>query len=52
MIRAGNTGYVPVVPELAAGRYRATAVVTDPGNLGEPLYSNQVEFDFPFPKRP
>lgn len=52
MIRAGDTGYVPVVPELAAGRYRATAVVTDPGNLGEPLYSNQVEFDFPFPKRP
>lgn len=52
MIRAGDTGYVPVVPELAAGRYRATAVVTDPGNLGEPLYSNQIEFDFPFPKRP
>ncbi|QVQ26470.1 SH3 domain-containing protein [Achromobacter deleyi] len=52
MIRAGDAGYVPVVPGLAAGRYRATAVVTDPGNLGEPLYSNQVEFDFPFPKRP
>ncbi|MNQ14706.1 hypothetical protein D3C85_276630 [compost metagenome] len=50
MIRENEAGYVQAVPDLAAGRYRMTAVVTDPGNLREPLYSNQVEFDFPFPK--
>lgn len=51
MIAEGAGGYVPVVPDLAPGNYRAAVVLTDPGNLPRPLYSNEVKFDYPFPKR-
>ncbi|MNW00249.1 hypothetical protein D3C71_1957140 [compost metagenome] len=51
MIAEGAGGYVPLVPDLAPGNYRATVVLTDPGNLAEPLYSNEVKFDYPFPNR-
>ncbi|EHK63630.1 SH3 domain-containing protein [Achromobacter arsenitoxydans] len=51
MIRENETGFVPVLPELAPGRYRMAAVLTDPHSLQAPLYSNEVEFDYPFPKR-
>lgn len=51
MIRENEASFVPVLPELAKGRYRMTAVVTDPGGLQAPLYSNEVEIDYPFPKR-
>lgn len=51
MIRESEAGFVPVLPDLARGRYRMTAIVTDPEGLQEPLYSNEVEFDYPFPKR-
>lgn len=44
--------YVPFVPDPPPGKYRAAVIVTDPGNLAEPLYFNEVGFDFPFPKRP
>ena len=50
-IREDEASYVPVLPALAQGRYRMTAVVTDPHSLQAPLYSNEVEFDYPFPKR-
>lgn len=50
-IRENEAGFVPVLPALAPGRYRMTAVVTDPHSLQAPLYSNEVEFDYPFPKR-
>ncbi|MFD4837491.1 XAC2610-related protein [Achromobacter sp. NPDC058515] len=52
MIKDGAGGHVALVPELAPGNYRAAVVLTDPGNLAEPLYSNEVQFDYPFPKRP
>jgi len=50
-ISEGNGQYVPFFPDLAPGRYRLAVVLTDPG-LPEPVYSNEIEVDYPFPKRP
>lgn len=47
----GN-GRVAFLPDLAPGRYRMAAVMTAPGNLAGALVSNEIEFDYPFPKRP
>lgn len=51
-VNAGNGRYVPFFPDLAPGRYRLAVALTDPGSLAEPVYSNQIEVDLPFPKRP
>lgn len=50
-VSEGNGQYVPFFPGLAPGRYRLAVVLTDPG-LNAPVYSNEIEVDFPFPKRP
>ncbi len=50
-VSAGNGQYVPFFPDLAPGRYRLAVVLTDPG-LQTPVYSNEIEVDYPFPKRP
>lgn len=49
-----DNGYssVPFLPALAPGKYRAAAVLTDPGNLAQPIVSNEIGFDYPLPKRP
>jgi len=49
-----DNGYsnVPFLPALAPGKYRAAAVLTDPGNLAQPIVSNDITFDYPLPKRP
>ncbi|WMD20336.1 SH3 domain-containing protein [Achromobacter seleniivolatilans] len=52
MVNNEGYSYVPLVPDLAPGKYRAAVIMTDPGNLAEPLYSNEVSFEFPFPKQP
>lgn len=50
-VSEGNGQYVPFFPDLAPGRYRLAVVLTDP-SLNAPVYSNQIEVDYPFPKRP
>ncbi|MDX3988201.1 MAG: SH3 domain-containing protein [Achromobacter sp.] len=52
--QVNDNGYssVPFLPALAPGKYRAAAVLTDPGNLAAPIVSNDVRFDYPLPKRP
>lgn len=52
MVNDNGYGDVPFLPSLAPGKYRAAAVVTDPGNLAEPIVSNEIGFDYPLPKRP
>jgi hypothetical protein len=52
MVNDNGYGSVPFLPALAPGKYRAAAVVTDPGNLAHPLVSNEIGFDYPLPKRP
>jgi len=49
-----DNGYsnVPFLPALAPGKYRAAAVLTDPGNLAQPIVSNDITLDYPLPKRP
>lgn len=47
----GNSN-VPFLPPLAPGKYRAAVVLTDPGNLAQPIVSNEIGFDYPLPKRP
>ncbi|MFY0478377.1 XAC2610-related protein [Achromobacter marplatensis] len=48
-----DNGYsnVPFLPALAPGKYRAAVVLTDPGNLSQPIVSNEIGFDYPLPKR-
>ena len=50
-VDAGNGQYVPFFPELAPGRYRLVVALTDPAAATEPVYSNAIEVDLPFPKR-
>lgn len=50
-VSEGNGQYVPFFPDLAPGRYRLAVVLTDP-DLPAPVYSNEIEVDYPFPKRP
>lgn len=50
-VDAGNGQYVPFFPDLAPGRYRLVVVLTDPAAATEPVYSNAIEVDLPFPKR-
>ncbi|WP_248293332.1 DUF4141 domain-containing protein [Achromobacter sp. Bel] len=52
MVNDNGYGSVPFLPALAPGKYRAAAVVTDPGNLAQPIVSNAIGFDYPLPKRP
>lgn len=49
-----DNGYsnVPFLPALAPGKYRAAVVLTDPGNLAQPIVSNEISFDYPLPQRP
>lgn len=51
MVNDNGYRYVRLVPDLAPGKYRAAVIVTDPGGVARPIYSNEVRFDFPFPKR-
>lgn len=46
------SGNVAFLPNLAPGKYRLAAVMTDPGNLTGAIVSNEIEFDYPLPKRP
>lgn len=50
-VDAGNGQYVPFFPDLAPGRYRLVVALTDPAAATEPVYSNAIEVDLPFPKR-
>ncbi|CUR67321.1 hypothetical protein [Achromobacter xylosoxidans] len=50
-VNEGNGQYVAFFPDLAAGRYRLAVVLTDPG-LEQPVYSNEIEVDYPFRKQP
>lgn len=50
-VSEGNGQYVAFFPDLAAGRYRLAVVLTDPG-LEQPVYSNEIEVDYPFRKQP
>lgn len=52
MVNDNGYGSVAFLPALAPGKYRAAVVVTDPGNLAQPLVSNEIGFDYPLPKRP
>lgn len=45
-------GNVAFLPALAPGKYRAAAIVTDPGNLAQALVSNEITFDYPLPRQP
>lgn len=49
-----DNGYsdVPFLPALAPGKYRAAVVLTDPGNLAQPIVSNDIGFDYPLPQQP
>lgn len=46
-----GSGNVPLLPALAPGKYRAMAVMTDPGNLAQAIVSNEITFDYPLPKQ-
>lgn len=50
-VSAGNGQYAPFFPDLAPGRYRLVVALTDPAAATEPVYSNVIEVDLPFPKR-
>lgn len=52
--QVNDNGYsnVPFLPALAPGKYRAAVVLTDPGNLAQPIVSNEIGFDYPLPQRP
>nr|WP_220805599.1 SH3 domain-containing protein [Achromobacter sp. UMC46] len=52
LVNDNGYGSVPFLPALAPGKYRAAAVLTDPGNLAQPIVSNDIGFDYPLPKRP
>lgn len=50
-VSAGNGQYAPFFPNLAPGRYRLVVALTDTAAATEPVYSNAIEVDLPFPKR-
>lgn len=45
-------GTVAFLPPLAPGAYRAAVVLSDPGNLAQPVVSNEISLTYPLPKRP